>query len=82
MPHNLYLHSALVHSRQVAGRASRSSAGRSSSTRSTPWRRLSVAFLVNAAILVLAAMVFNGKESVALPGGEVVAFDEDTDWIR
>ena len=28
---------------------------------------LSVAFLVNAAILVLAAMVFHGKESVTLP---------------
>jgi manganese transport protein len=41
-----------------------------------------VAFLVNAAILVLAAMVFHGKESVALPGGEVVTFDKDSDWIR
>jgi manganese transport protein len=43
---------------------------------------LSVAFLVNAAILVLAAMVFHGKDSVALPSGEIVAFEEKTDWIR
>jgi manganese transport protein len=43
---------------------------------------LSVAFFVNAAILVLAAMVFNGRESVALPGGEVVTFSQDSDWIR
>ena len=27
-------------------------------------------------------MVFNGKDSVTLPGGEVVAFNADTDWIR
>src|SRR5947207_2599907 len=43
---------------------------------------LSVAFLVNAAILVLAALVFHGRETVALSGGEVVEFGEDTDWIR
>ena len=30
---------------------------------------LTVAFFVNAAILVLAAMVFHGKDSVTLPGG-------------
>src|SRR5205823_3362709 len=43
---------------------------------------LSVAFLVNAAILVLAALVFHSRESVALGNGEVVVFDDDTDWIR
>jgi manganese transport protein len=42
---------------------------------------LSVAFLVNAAILVLAATVFFGKSSVIVPGGHVVAFDADSDWI-
>jgi manganese transport protein len=49
---------------------------------------LSVAFLVNAAILVLAAMVFYGRTGVPLETGEVVrlvAESEDgpkTDWIR
>jgi manganese transport protein len=43
---------------------------------------LSVAFFVNAAILVLAAMVFHGTDNVTLPGGEVVEFNSDTDWIR
>ncbi len=43
---------------------------------------LTIAFFVNAAILVLAAMVFNGKNSVTLPGGQVVPFNADTDWIR
>ncbi len=51
------------------------------STPSIPWR-LAVAFLVNAAILVLAALVFHGKESVTLGNGEIVKFTEDTDWIR
>ena len=35
---------------------------------------LTVAFFVNAAILVLAAMVFHGKDSVVVAGGEVVPF--------
>ena len=38
--------------------------------------------LVNAAILVLAAMVFYGKTSVTIPGGEIVRFSADSDWIR
>jgi len=41
-----------------------------------------VAFLVNAAILVLAALVFFGKTGVALPGGQIVHFSPDSDWIR
>jgi manganese transport protein len=43
---------------------------------------LSVAFLVNAGILVLAAMVFYGRENVTVAGGEVVHFGADADWIR
>jgi manganese transport protein len=43
---------------------------------------LAVAFLVNAAILVLAAMVFYGKQSVTAAGGQVVRFGPETDWIR
>ena len=43
---------------------------------------LSVAFFVNAAILVLAAVVFFGKESVVASGGQVVKFSPESDWIR
>ena len=43
---------------------------------------LAVAFLVNAAILVLAAIVFYGKTSVTVAGGEVVTFSANSDWVR
>jgi manganese transport protein len=43
---------------------------------------LAVAFFVNAAILVLAATVFFGKDSVVVPGGQTVLFSADSDWIR
>ena len=43
---------------------------------------LTIAFFVNAAILVLAAMVFYGKTSVPVAGGQVVTFSPDSDWIR
>jgi manganese transport protein len=43
---------------------------------------LTIAFFVNAAILVLAAMVFYGKTSVTAAGGEVVHFSAESDWIR
>jgi manganese transport protein len=81
MPHNLYLHSALVHSRKFHGDEPLLRRAIKFNTIDTVVA-LSVAFFVNAAILVLAAMVFHGKESVTLPGGEIVAFGEDTDWIR
>ena len=81
MPHNLYLHSALVQSRKLQkDEASIRSAIRFNTIDSTT--ALSVAFLVNAAILVLAAIVFYGKTSVAVAGGEVVTFSPDSDWIR
>src|SRR5215469_2566944 len=81
MPHNLYLHSALVQSRQLQrDEASIRSAIRFNTIDSTT--ALAVAFLVNAAILVLAAMVFHGKTSVTVPGGQVIAFSPDSDWIR
>ena len=44
------------------------SAAPSASTPSTPPSALTIAFFVNAAILVLAAMVFFGKESVTVAG--------------
>ena len=43
---------------------------------------LTIAFFVNAAILVLAAMVFYGKDSVTVAGGQMVKFSPDSDWIR
>ena len=81
MPHNLYLHSALVQSRQLQKdepsirRAIRFNTIDSAAA-------LTVAFFVNAAILVLAATVFFGKESVLVSGGHVVRFSADSDWIR
>jgi manganese transport protein len=81
MPHNLYLHSALVQSRKFQ--------------KDTPSIRraiqfntldsivaLTVAFFVNAAILVLAATVFFGKQSVTVPGGQIAHFTAGSDWIR
>jgi manganese transport protein len=81
MPHNLYLHSALVHSRDFHDDERLVRRAIKFNTLDTVVA-LSIAFLVNAGILVLAALVFHGKEQVSLPGGEVVAFSEDTDWIR
>jgi manganese transport protein len=81
MPHNLYLHSALVQSRKLQkDEHSIRSAIRFNTIDSTT--ALSVAFLVNAAILVLAAMVFYGKASVTAAGGHVIAFSTESDWIR
>jgi manganese transport protein len=81
MPHNLYLHSALVQSRRFEkDERSIRSAIRFNTIDST--LALSIAFFVNAAIMVLAAMVFNGKQSLALASGQVVRFGATTDWIR
>jgi manganese transport protein len=77
MPHNLYLHSALVHSRQLRSDDSMVRRAIKFNTIDTVVA-LSVAFLVNAAILVLAAIVFNAP----LADAQGVTFDEDTDWIR
>ena len=81
MPHNLYLHSALVQSRKLQK-------DEPSIRRALHFNTidsvvaLTVAFFVNAAILVLAATVFFGKESVSVPGGQVVTFGATSDWIR
>jgi manganese transport protein len=80
MPHNLYLHSALVHSRKLQGDESLLRRAIKFNTVDTVVA-LSVAFLVNAAILVLAAMVFHGHDHVTLASGEVIPFDKDTDWV-
>jgi manganese transport protein len=81
MPHNLYLHSALVHSRKIE-RDSRSLRRAIRFNTIDTVVALSIAFLVNAAILVLAAVVFFGKSGVQVPGGQYVPFNEHTDWIR
>ncbi len=81
MPHNLYLHSALVQSRKLQ---KDSESMRRAITFNTidSTVALTIAFFVNAAILVLASLVFFGKESVTVLGGKVVHFNADSDWIR
>jgi len=81
MPHNLYLHSALVQSRNFQKDSSSiRRAIKFNSIDSTV--ALAIAFFVNAAILVLAATVFFGKQSVTVQGGQVITFSADSDWIR
>lgn len=81
MPHNLYLHSALVQSRRYQkDDASIRAAIKLNTLDST--LALTVAFFVNAAILVLAAIVFHGKERVVAAGGQVIPLGGDVDWIR
>ncbi|HSB54260.1 MAG TPA: Nramp family divalent metal transporter [Gemmatimonadales bacterium] len=81
MPHNLYLHSALVQSRHLRQdeRSVRTALRFNTIDAVTA---LSLAFLVNAAIVVLAATVFHGHDRVAVAGGGVVEFGADADWIR
>jgi manganese transport protein len=80
MPHNLYLHSALVHSRKLQGDESLLRRAIKFNVIDTVVA-LSIAFLVNAAILVLAALVFYGHDHAVLANGDVVTFNEDTDWV-
>ena len=81
MPHNLYLHTALVQTRQLQqDEPSIRRAIRFNTIDTT--MALTIAFFVNAAILVLAAMVFYGKTSVTVAGGQIVTFSPDSDWIR
>ncbi len=81
MPHNLYLHSALVQSRKLQKDERSIRRGIRFNTIDSI-ASLTVAFFVNASILVLAAMVFFGKDSVIVPGEGVVVFGGDADWIR
>jgi manganese transport protein len=81
MPHNLYLHSALVQSRKLQKDAQSIRRAIDFNTLDSIMA-LTVAFFVNAAILVLAATVFFGKESVVAPGGHVIHFSAASDWIR
>ncbi len=93
MPHNLYLHSALVQSRRLGRGEPGAIAPGSAIRRAIRFNTLdtvlalSAAFLVNAAILVLAAVVFHGRGTLLLPGGEVVNLvpgvesGPEPDWI-
>jgi manganese transport protein len=80
MPHNLYLHSALVQSRKLqSDETSIRKAIRFNTIDSVV--ALSLAFFVNAAILVLAAMVFFGRDKAQLIAIAGPGVDPD-DWIR
>jgi manganese transport protein len=81
MPHNLYLHSALVQSRRY-GRDDESIKAALKFNTLDAVIALSIAFLINAAILVLAAIVFHGREGATTATGMGIIFDQDTDWIR
>ena len=81
MPHNLYLHSALVQSRRLQQDDSSIRRALQFNTLDSAVA-LTVAFFVNAAIMVLAAIVFFGKTGISVPGGKFIAFSPDSDWIR
>jgi manganese transport protein len=82
MPHNLYLHSALVQTRAFqTDQASVRRAIQLNTVDSTV--ALSIAFLVNASIMVLAAITFYGKGDVTLTNGQTVNLaQEGHDWIQ
>jgi manganese transport protein len=81
MPHVLYLHPALVQSRKFQKDDESIRKAILFNTYDVIGN-LSVAFLINASILVLAAVVFYGKTSVTAAGGQVVQFNDNTDWIQ
>jgi manganese transport protein len=81
MPHNLYLHSALVQSRRLQKDDSSIRRALQFNTIDSTVA-LTVAFFVNAAIMVLAATVFFGKTGILVPGGEFITFGPASDWIR
>src|SRR6185437_13083504 len=80
MPHNLYLHSALVQSRRI----DTDDDAKRAAIRFNMFdcvAALVVAFLINAAILVLAALVYHDSAELTVAGVRYV-FDAGTDWIR
>jgi manganese transport protein len=82
MPHNLYLHSALVQTRAFQkDDASVKRAIQLNTVDSVV--ALSIAFLVNASIMVLAAITFYGRSHVTTSTGQVVDLaQEGHDWIQ
>jgi manganese transport protein len=81
MPHNLYLHSALVQTRRVGRDPDSIRAALRFNTLDSVVA-LSIAFLINAAILILAALVFHGQTQATGLDGRQYQFNDDTDWIR
>jgi manganese transport protein len=79
MPHNLYLHSALVQTR--AFQTDEPSVRKAIQLNTIDSIiALSIAFFVNASIMVLAAITFYGHKSVPLPDGKIIEFGND--WIQ
>jgi manganese transport protein len=81
MPHNLYLHTALVQTRRLQQDEPSIRRAVRFNTIDTAVA-LTIAFFINAAILVLAAIVFYGKTSVTVAGGQTITFSPNSDWIR
>lgn len=82
MPHNLYLHSALMQRPEAgAGDTPASTGARLRSSSVATVASLTMACLVNAAILILAAKVFHGQSDIVVDG-QRYALGDDTDWIR
>src|SRR5258706_2452418 len=79
MPHNLYLHSALVQTRKFQQDEPSIKRAIQLNTIDSVFA-LSIAFFVNASIMVLAAITFYGKTSVTLKTGRVIHFGND--WIQ
>ena len=80
MPHNLYLHTALVQTRKLQQDEPSVRRAIRFNTIDTAVA-LTIAFFVNAAILVLAAIVFYGKTGITVAGGNG-RVQPDSDWIR
>ena len=76
MPHNLYLHSALVQTRNL-GKDERSIRRAIRFNTLDSVVALTAAFFVNAAIMVLAAIVFFGHTSVTRAGRPGGAFQRE-----
>jgi manganese transport protein len=81
MPHNLYLHSALVHSRQIQGDETTIRRAIKFNTIDTVVA-LSIAFFVNAAILVMAAVTLHPHTKEIEPEGPVVTAAADDKDIQ
>jgi manganese transport protein len=77
MPHNLYLHSALVQTRRFQQDEPSIRRAIQLNTIDSIFA-LAMAFLVNASIMVLAAMTFYGKQHLTFPDGRPIG----EDWIQ
>jgi manganese transport protein len=77
MPHNLYLHSALVQTRKFQQDEPSIRRAIQLNTIDSIFA-LSIAFLVNASIMVLAAITFYGQSDLYFPDGRPIG----DDWIQ